>query len=77
MSQGAIATATAVGGALSTAVAGFIVVQAGYATAFLFLATVAGAGLGLFVVMMPETAPYQGRMPKTSNEGVPRVMSGT
>jgi MFS family permease len=77
VSQGAIATATAVGGALSTAVAGFIVVQAGYATAFLFLATVAGAGLGLFVVMMPETAPYLGRMPKTSNEGVPRVMSGT
>jgi MFS family permease len=76
VSQGAIATATAIGGALSTGIAGFIVVQAGYGAAFLFLATVAGIGLGLFAVMMPETAPYQGRTRTTSKEVVPRVMSG-
>ena len=66
VSQGAIATATGVGAALSAGIAGFIVVQAGYGAAFLSLAGVAGIGLGLFVVMMPETAPYQGRSRTTS-----------
>jgi MFS family permease len=55
VSQGAIATAAGLGGALSTAFAGFIVVKAGYSAAFLFLAGVAGAGLLGFVAMMPET----------------------
>ena len=55
VSQGAIATAAGLGGALSTAAAGFIVVKAGYSAAFLFLAAVAGAGLIGFCTMMPET----------------------
>ena len=55
VSQGAIATAAGLGGALSTAAAGLIVVQAGYSAAFLFLAAVAGAGLIGFTAMMPET----------------------
>ena len=55
VSQGAIATAAGLGGALSTAAAGLIVVQAGYSAAFLFLAAVAGAGLIGFTTMMPET----------------------
>ena len=75
VSQGAIATATGIGAALSTGVAGFIVVHAGYDTAFLFLAAIAGVGLGLFAALMPETAPYQGRRPETSNSDAPRVMS--
>ena len=66
VSQGAIATATGIGAALSTGVAGFIVVHAGYDAAFLSLAAVAAIGLGLFAVMMPETAPYQGRSQATS-----------
>ena len=57
VSQGAIATAAGLGGALSAAAAGFIVVAAGYSAAFLFLAAVAAVGLGLFVAMMPETGP--------------------
>ena len=57
ISQGAIATATGLGGALSASVAGFIVVEAGYGAAFLSLAAVAGLGLGLFVALMPETGP--------------------
>jgi MFS family permease len=57
VSQGAIATAAGLGGALSAAAAGFIVVAAGYNAAFLFLAAVATVGLALFVVMMPETGP--------------------
>ncbi|MBA2401366.1 MAG: MFS transporter [Bradyrhizobium sp.] len=55
VSQGAIATAAGLGGALSTAFAGFIIVKAGYSAAFLFLAAVAGVGLIGFCAMMPET----------------------
>jgi MFS family permease len=70
VSQGAIATATGIGAALSTGIAGFIVVKAGYDAAFLSLAAIAAIGLGLFAAMMPETkpiaAPYQGRSPDTS-----------
>jgi MFS family permease len=58
VSQGAIATAAGLGGALSAAAAGFIVVAAGYSAAFLFLAAIAAAGLVLFVAMMPETGPH-------------------
>ncbi len=72
VSQGAIATAAGLGGALSAATAGFIVVAAGYNTAFLFLAAVAAAGLALFVAMMPETGPDVARL-ETSNREVPRV----
>ena len=55
VSQGAIATAAGLGGALSTAAAGLIIVKAGYSAAFLFLAAIAGAGLIGFAAMMPET----------------------
>lgn len=60
VSQGAIATAMGIGGAISTAVAGLIVVQAGYSAAFLCLAGVAAIALAIFLVMMPETAPHSG-----------------
>jgi MFS family permease len=55
VSQGAIATAAGLGGALSSAVAGLIVVEAGYSAAFLFLAAIAAAGLAGFCATMPET----------------------
>jgi MFS family permease len=57
ISQGAIATAAGLGGALSTAAAGLIVVHAGYSAAFLVLAGIAGLGLLLFLALMPETRP--------------------
>jgi Na+/H+ antiporter NhaD/arsenite permease-like protein/predicted MFS family arabinose efflux permease len=56
VSQGAITTAQGIGAALSTTVAGLIVVEAGYSAAFLFLAGVALAALGLFWFLMPETS---------------------
>jgi MFS family permease len=55
VAQGAIITAQGVGAALSTTVAGFVVVSLGYSAAFLTLAGIAGAGLLLFWVAMPET----------------------
>jgi len=60
VSQGAIATATGLGGALSTAVAGFIIVHAGYGAAFLFLAAVAASGLIGYCALMPETLQRPG-----------------
>jgi MFS family permease len=73
VSQGAIATATGLGGALSAATAGFIVVKAGYSVAFLFLAAVAAAGLAMFVALMPETGPRAAPL-RTSNNEIPRVL---
>jgi MFS family permease len=73
VSQGAIATAAGLGGALSAAVAGFIVVEAGYSAAFVSLAAVAGVGLAMFVSMMPETAPHASPL-RAGNKPVPRVL---
>jgi MFS family permease len=73
VSQGAIATAAGLGGALSAAVAGFIVVAAGYSAAFLFLAAIAAVGLALFVAMMPETGP-NAAAPVTGIQMAPRVL---
>jgi MFS family permease len=54
---GAVSTAQGIGAALSTTLAGIVVVHAGYGAAFVTLAAVAAAGLLLFVLFMPETAP--------------------
>ena len=57
---GAVTTAQGIGASLSTALAGVIVVKAGYSAAFLTLAAIAFAGLALFGLAMPETwRPHQ------------------
>jgi MFS family permease len=61
--QGAITTIHGVGASLSTAVAGLIVVRAGYNEAFLTLAAIAAIGAALFLIFMPETKT------KTADEG--------
>jgi len=58
VAQGAVTTAQGVGAALSTAVAGLVVVHAGYGAAFLTLAAIAAIGLLLFMLAMPETAGF-------------------
>lgn len=58
ITQGAITTALGIGAALSTALAGSIVVAAGYNAAFLTLASVAAAGAVIFAAFMPETADH-------------------
>jgi MFS family permease len=55
LSQGAISTAQGIGASLSAAVAGAIVVAAGYGAAFWALAAVAAAGFALYALAMPET----------------------
>jgi len=52
---GAVMTAQGIGASLSTTLAGLIVVNAGYSAAFLTLAAIAGTGLALFWLAMPET----------------------
>jgi MFS family permease len=73
VSQGAIATAAGLGGALSAAAAGFIVVAAGYSAAFLFLAAIAAVALALFVAMMPETGPHAAAL-RTGKPALPRIL---
>lgn len=69
VSQGAIATAQGLGAALSNAIAGVIVVSAGYGAAFLFLAAVAAVGLVLFWTAMPETEPRRAAKPPLDDPG--------
>ncbi|QLL05899.1 MFS transporter [Mycobacterium vicinigordonae] len=57
VSLGAITAATGIGAAVSNYVAGAIVVAAGYHVAFLSLGTIAVAGCGLYLFVMPETRP--------------------
>ena len=54
VAQGAIATAQGIGGALSTSVAGAIVVGYGYGAAFITLGLAAGIALALLLLLMPE-----------------------
>ena len=56
-SRGLISTVQGIGGSLSHAAAGFVVVGAGYASAFLGLAVIALSALLLVALAMPETKP--------------------
>ena len=51
----AVATAQGVGASVSATLAGLIIVSAGYSTAFLALAAIAGLGFVLYLTLMPET----------------------
>lgn len=64
----AVTAATGIGAAVSNLAAGSIVVAAGYPAAFAALGALAAAGLVLYLVAMPETAP--------TGSGVPNKASG-
>ena len=53
--QGAVATAQAFGGVVSTTLAGAVAARVGYDAAFLTLSAIALAGTALFWIAMPET----------------------
>jgi MFS family permease len=55
VAQGAVITAQSIGAALSTSLAGIVVVKAGYSAAFLTLGAVATLGLLICVFALPET----------------------
>jgi MFS family permease len=77
ISQGAIATAAGLGGALSTTAAGLIVVGAGYSAAFLSLAAIAALALIGFCILMPETRPRPSgeELPAPALAAAPRTAS--
>jgi MFS family permease len=55
VAQGAVITAQSIGAALSTTLAGFVVVGAGYSAAFVTLGAIAAIGAVICVVALPET----------------------
>lgn len=55
VAQGAVITAQSIGAALSTTLAGFVVVGAGYSAAFLALGAVAAIGAIICFLALPET----------------------
>lgn len=55
VAQGALITAQSIGAALSTTLAGFVVVGAGYSAAFVTLGAVAAIGAVICLVALPET----------------------
>jgi len=55
VAQGAVITAQSIGAALSTTLAGFVVVGAGYSAAFVTLGAVAAIGVIICLVALPET----------------------
>jgi MFS family permease len=56
LAQGAVITAQEIGASLSMGLAGIVVVVGGYSAAFLALAAIAGVGLLVFALAMPETS---------------------
>jgi MFS family permease len=65
--QGALATATGLGAALSNLVTGAVVRAAGFNAGFLTLAAIAAAALAFFGLMVPETR----RVPGSADEDLP------
>ena len=55
VAQGAVVTAQSIGAALSTTLAGFVVVGAGYSAAFITLGIVAAIGAVICFLALPET----------------------
>jgi MFS family permease len=58
VAQGAIITAQSIGAALSTTLAGLVVVKAGYSPAFLMLGAIAAIGAAVCFFALPETRAY-------------------
>jgi predicted MFS family arabinose efflux permease len=58
IAQGAVITAQNIGAALSTTLAGLVVVNAGYSAAFLTLGAVAAAGVAVCWFALPETGEH-------------------
>lgn len=64
LAQGAVLTAQSIGAAVSTSLAGLIIVYVSYSAAFIALASIAASGFALYRFGMPETrgiAAYEPR----------------
>ena len=70
VAQGAVATAQGIGAALSTALAGIVVVKAGYSAAFLALGAIAAIGFLVFGLAFPARAPDARRSRHLPHESI-------
>jgi MFS family permease len=68
LAQGAVITAQGIGAALSTSLAGLVVVYAAFSAAFLVLAGIAASGFLLYFFGMPETRDLDEPAPCTIYE---------
>jgi MFS family permease len=75
VAQGAIITAQGVGAALSTTLAGLLVVHAGYSAAFLTLGSIAALGFAVFLCAMPETRASAAKQAATERTGAAAAVS--
>lgn len=64
VAQGAVIAAQSIGAALSTTLAGFVVVGAGYSAAFITLGAVAAIGAVICLLAFPETRQIADRSPR-------------
>ncbi len=71
VAQGAIITAQSIGAALSTTLAGLVVVKAGYSAAFLTLGAVAAIGFAICWALLPETRGANGS--RLRNQAQPAI----
>jgi predicted MFS family arabinose efflux permease len=73
VAQGVVITAQSIGAALSTALAGIVVVYAGYSAAFLSLGVVAAIGLAVCWLLLPNTGDRtaQNRQTTPSPSAIP------
>ncbi|WP_027536025.1 MFS transporter [Bradyrhizobium sp. WSM3983] len=67
---GAVITAQSIGAALSTTLAGFVVVGAGYSAAFITLGAVAAIGAVICLLALPETRQTANRSPRPQGKTV-------
>lgn len=70
VAQGAVITAQSIGAALSTTLAGYVVVGAGYSAAFITLGAVAAIGAVICLLAFPETRQTANRNPRPQGETV-------
>ncbi len=74
--QGALATATGLGAALSNLVTGAVVQAAGFDAGFLTLAAIAAAALTFFALVVPETRRLPTRMDEESPTSAVSAIAG-
>ncbi|WP_315804909.1 MFS transporter [Bradyrhizobium sp. SZCCHNS3002] len=66
VAQGAVITAQSIGGALSTALAGLVVVHGGYSAAFLALGAAAALAVIVCWLLLPETGGAEAALPNAA-----------
>jgi MFS family permease len=72
VAQGLVTTALGIGAALSTTLAGLVVVKAGYSAAFLTLGAIAAIGFIVFLLAFPD-ASSEAAAPARNSPRAPRV----